>query len=55
MSDNLLIEYKNSKTYMDWQCDKGHNWRVVWSSLKNLHTWCPRAPVLAQKNSVVKL
>jgi len=36
----LATEYKNNKTKMLWQCEKGHQWEAVWAHIQNKH-WCP--------------
>ena len=37
----LSKNYINSKTKLLWQCEKGHKWEAIPSSIK-VGTWCPK-------------
>ncbi|MCX6320455.1 MAG: hypothetical protein NTX93_01435 [Bacteroidia bacterium] len=37
----LSNEYLNSKTKLQWQCNKGHNWWATPHGIKQNNTWCP--------------
>jgi len=37
----LSTEYKNNRTKMKWECSKGHIWDAIFSSIKNIKSWCP--------------
>jgi hypothetical protein len=26
---------------MEWECNKGHRWKAIFGSIKNMQTWCP--------------
>lgn len=36
----LSTEYKNAKTNLLWQCEKGHEWLAKWQNIQS-GTWCP--------------
>ncbi|CAG8804654.1 11179_t:CDS:1, partial [Racocetra fulgida] len=36
----LSAEYINSKTPMQWKCEKGHQWFARIDSIRNHNTWC---------------
>jgi hypothetical protein len=36
----LSDTYTNVKTKLEWECENGHRWRAIYSSVKN-GTWCP--------------
>jgi Zn finger protein HypA/HybF involved in hydrogenase expression len=36
----LSNEYKNARTKLLWECDKGHQWTAVYDSVRK-GTWCP--------------
>ena len=36
----LSTEYKNTSTKMRWQCEKGHEWKASYHTIKAGH-WCP--------------
>ena len=36
----LSKEYKNARTNLLWQCEKGHTWKAVYDSVRR-GTWCP--------------
>lgn len=36
----LSDEYKNAKTNLLWQCEKGHQWFANWANVQT-GTWCP--------------
>ena len=38
----LSIEYKNSKTHLEWECANGHRWSAVPDSIKHGNSWCPK-------------
>jgi hypothetical protein len=33
--------YINSHTPLKWECEKGHQWKTSFSSMKSGNTWCP--------------
>ena len=33
--------YKTQHTKMNWQCEQGHIWQAMFTSIKHLKTWCP--------------
>ena len=37
----LSTEYKNNKTYMLWECSKGHQWNSRLDWMKKDNSWCP--------------
>lgn len=37
----LSDKYKNNITKMTWKCEKGHEWKSIFSSVKNCGSWCP--------------
>lgn len=37
----LSEEYMNNKTYMDWECKKGHQWKARFDWMKHDNSWCP--------------
>jgi hypothetical protein len=45
----LSSVYTDSKTKMQWQCDKGHEWSANFNNIKHDNNWCPfcagRAPL----------
>ena len=38
----LSNEYINNFSKLLWQCEKGHQWEAVWTSIKDGETWCPK-------------
>jgi thiol-disulfide isomerase/thioredoxin len=38
----LSTEYKNGRCKLLWECEFGHRWEAVASSIKNNGTWCPQ-------------
>jgi hypothetical protein len=45
----LSHEYINSKTQLEWQCDKGHIWEATPDSVKRGH-WCPICAITIRAN-----
>ena len=37
----LSIKYINNRTNLEWECDKGHQWKATPISIKNHSSWCP--------------
>jgi thiol-disulfide isomerase/thioredoxin len=37
----ISTKYINSTAKMLWECEKGHQWRTKWNSIKNSKSWCP--------------
>ena len=37
----LSRKYKNCKTKLEWECDKGHSWEATPSAIKHSKRWCP--------------
>ena len=37
----LSTEYKNAWVKLLWECEKGHQWKACWHSIKSDNTWCP--------------
>ena len=37
----LSTTYKNNRSPLRWECDKGHQWVTSLSSVKDSRTWCP--------------
>ena len=37
----LSDEYKGSHSPLDWECEKGHQWKTAFGSIKHGKTWCP--------------
>jgi hypothetical protein len=33
--------YINSRTYLIWECFKGHQWKAYWASISQAGSWCP--------------
>jgi hypothetical protein len=44
LSDN----YADARTKLLWECDKGHRWKAVPSSIK-MGTWCPACARVKKK------
>jgi hypothetical protein len=42
----LSVAYRNAKSHLLWQCDKGHKWKAVIGSIKFSDSWCPRCSSL---------
>ena len=36
----VSTEYINNITKMLWKCEKGHEWKANWGSIKNSNSWC---------------
>ena len=34
------IDYKNSYSYLHWECEKGHQWWGRYNTTRNRGTWC---------------
>ena len=49
----LSTEYHDNKTNLEWQCEKGHMWKMTASSAKNQGSWCSicagRAPLTIEE------
>jgi hypothetical protein len=37
----LSSEYKDNKTLIEWQCNKGHKWPASFHNILDGNTWCP--------------
>lgn len=37
----ISTEYKGSHNPLIWECEKGHQWKTAFSSIKHGNTWCP--------------
>jgi hypothetical protein len=37
----ISTKYINSRQKLLWKCEKGHQWRTKWDSIKNSKSWCP--------------
>ena len=37
----LSTEYKGSHSPLIWECEKGHQWKTAFGSIKHGNTWCP--------------
>lgn len=44
----ISTEYKNSTTYLLWECKSGHRWKAtaleVMGKKSTTGSWCPRCP-----------
>lgn len=48
----LSVEYKNNKTKMEWQCNKGHqSWWAIYNSI-NRGSWCPHCSKDLEKKTI---
>lgn len=45
----LSLEYKNSKSKLQWKCDKGHIWEAVWNDIRTGH-WCSKCKLKAENS-----
>ncbi len=37
----LSTRFINSTMKMDWQCEKGHEWKAIYANVINNKSWCP--------------
>ena len=51
----LSTEYRNSNTKILWECDKGHQWKATYNSVRNQKSWCPVcSPSRIAENNISK-
>ncbi len=43
----LSQKYRNNKTPLEWECDKGHRWFARPDMVKNQNSWCPKCKVIS--------
>lgn len=49
----LSKTYINNKTKMVWECKHGHQWKAIYSQIKNGGHWCPICATVKSKISIV--
>lgn len=47
----LSAQYVNSRSYLIWECDRGHTWRAPLATIRNHCCWCAQCAHLARISS----
>jgi len=50
----LSLDYKNARTKLTWECNKGHRWKASLDNIKS-GKWCPVCAKDLRKNTEYKI
>lgn len=50
----LSKEYKNAKTYLEWECEHGHTWKATFSDIVQGY-WCPECVVWKTQKKLTEI